>query len=228
MNVAVAAVLVAGGQGTRFGGTVRKQYLRLHGRPLLWWSLRAFQKSPSVGTIVVAVPKDDVERIARDSRRWRFSKLSRVVAGGATRQDSVRRGIEAVEAPFLWIAVHDAVRPLIDVMTIESVIAGAQETGAAIAAAPSRDTVKIADRNGYIADTPLRERVWLAQTPQVIRRDLLARAHRRARTFIGTDDAQLVERLGVRVRLVASALENLKVTLPSDLEIAEHILKGRL
>jgi 2-C-methyl-D-erythritol 4-phosphate cytidylyltransferase len=227
MKPSVAAVIVAGGQGTRFGGALRKQYVKLQGRPLLWWSLRAFNRAPSVGSLIIVVPKEDRTALQKKAALWGFSKLSFVVEGGATRQASVLNGAQAVSPRYAWIAVHDAVRPLITPEAIEAVIAGARLSGAAIAALPSRDTVKIAGRGGVVASTPLREQVWLAQTPQVMRRDLLLRAHRAAKRFIGTDDAQLVERLGVRVRLVKASLENLKVTVPADLRIAQHILKGR-
>lgn len=219
-----AAVIVAGGQGVRFGGKVRKQYLLLSGRPLLWWSLRAFEKSPSVASVVLVVPERDVSLMKRKVRTWKFKKLLRVVPGGITRADSVRQGLQAVPSSLKWVAVHDAVRPLVTPPLIEGVLRQARRHQAAIAACPSRDTVKIADSQGRIRSSPARETVWLAQTPQVFNRRLLHRAHREGRTLQVTDDAQLVERLGVKVKLVASSAENLKVTLPIDLVLAKNIM----
>jgi len=222
-----AAIIVAGGKGLRFGGKIRKQYLRLHGRPLLWWSLKAFQQAPGIGSIVLVVPLDDVSAVRSLTGRWKFSKLRRVVPGGKTRQDSVREGLSALDPSIRWVAVHDAVRPLIKKETIQKALQGALKTGAAIAACPSRDTVKLKNGDDCVASTPPREGVWLAQTPQVIRRDLFEKAYRAAKGFAATDDAQLVERIGVKVKLIESPAGNIKVTLPEDLEIASFYLKHR-
>jgi 2-C-methyl-D-erythritol 4-phosphate cytidylyltransferase len=222
-----AAIIVAGGQGVRFGGPVRKQYLRLARRPVLWWTLRAFERSPSIRGIVIVVPADDRRPVYRTVFRWKVRKLVAVVAGGKTRADSVRAGLQALPADYAWVAVHDGVRPLITVETIEATLSAARKHRGAIAACRSKDTVKLADRSGGIASTPPRESVWLAQTPQTFERRLLERAHAAGKRLTVTDDAQLVERLGVRVRLVEAPYENLKVTVPSDLLLAERILRQR-
>jgi 2-C-methyl-D-erythritol 4-phosphate cytidylyltransferase len=125
-----------------------------------------------------------------------------------------------------WVAVHDAVRPLVTPATIEAVIAAARRFKAALAAGPSRDTVKIADGRGFVRASPDRATLWLAQTPQVFERRLLEKAHRLGKRLKVTDDAQLVERLGIKVRLVDAPPENLKVTRPIDLWTAELILKA--
>jgi 2-C-methyl-D-erythritol 4-phosphate cytidylyltransferase len=222
-----AAIIVAGGQGTRFGGKVRKQYLALGKRPLLWWSVAAFDRSPSVAAVWIVAPAEDVARVGALARRWGFRKLKGVVAGGATRRASVREGMRAAGRGQALLAVHDAVRPLIAPAVIEETIAQARKTGAAIAACASKDTVKLATPSGWVAQTPPRERVWLAQTPQVFRRRLLERAHAGSPGLTATDDAQLVERLGARVKLVASPADNLKVTVPADLWVAARVLARR-
>jgi len=214
-----AAIIVAGGKGLRFGGRVRKQYLSLQGHPILWWSLRAFQKSPSIAEIILVVPAKDLKRLKRLG-------AARVVAGGSTRAASVREGLKSVSPGIGWVAVHDAVRPLVSPELIERTLAEARRHQAAIAACPSKDTVKLADARGRIAESPPRERVWLAQTPQAFERKLLERAHRLGHSLAATDDSQLVERLGVKVRLVEASPENLKITHPADLVVAQIILKN--
>jgi 2-C-methyl-D-erythritol 4-phosphate cytidylyltransferase len=222
-----AAIIVAGGKGKRFGGRVRKQYLLLAGRPILWWSVAAFEKSPSVSAIVLVVPARDVSMIRTQTKKWKLKKLVAVVPGGSTRADSVRRGLSAVSPNSRYVAVHDAVRPLITPTLIESVIKAARLGGAALAACPSKDTVKIADARGHIVSSPPRDSVWLAQTPQIFEQRLLLRAHRLGKRHHVTDDAQLVERLNVHVRLVQSPPENIKVTVPMDFILARQILQER-
>ena len=128
-----AAILVAGGKGLRFGGKTRKQYLRLNGRPILWWSVRAFEKSPSVSAIIIVVPASDVAEIHKEARAWGFQKIAAIVSGGATRADSVRQGLKFIPQDDRYIAVHDAVRPLVTPALIESVIAAARKHRAALA-----------------------------------------------------------------------------------------------
>jgi 2-C-methyl-D-erythritol 4-phosphate cytidylyltransferase len=222
-----AAIVVAGGQGTRFGGKVRKQYLTLEGRPILWWSLKAFENSPSVDAIVLVVPESDVARLERQVKTWRLKKARIVVAGGKSRRESVAKGLQVVPPDLKWVAVHDAVRPLVTKALIEATIAAARKVGGAIAACPSKDTVKLAAPGSLIEKTPPRESVWLAHTPQVFGRELLERAHASHPELTATDDAQLVELLGAPVQLVVSPPENIKVTVPSDLVLARSILRQR-
>jgi 2-C-methyl-D-erythritol 4-phosphate cytidylyltransferase len=214
-----AAIIVAGGKGLRFGGRTRKQYVSLNGRPIFWWSLRAFQKCASIAEIILVVPANDLKRVV-----VAVPKKIRVVAGGTTRADSVRHGLKAISPAIRWVAVHDAVRPLITPSIIEAVIRAARRHRAAIAATPSRDTVKIANGHDTVKSTPERDKVWLAQTPQVFERELLERAHAKGCGATVTDDAQLVERLGVKVKLVEAPADNIKITRPIDLELAKCIV----
>ncbi len=229
MTKDVAAIIVAGGQGKRFGGKIRKQYLTLERYPILWWSLRAFERTSQVHALVVVVPAEDVARVTQRIRRWAIPKILGVVAGGATRADSVRRGLAALTPSFRWVAVHDAVRPLVTPGIIKDTLSAARRHKAAIAAVRSRDTVKLGthSKTAFIKQTPPREYVWLAQTPQIFWRALLERAHQRGAKVPATDDAFLVERLGARVALVPSSDDNFKVTLPMDLSLARQVLKAR-
>jgi 2-C-methyl-D-erythritol 4-phosphate cytidylyltransferase len=228
-----AAIIVAGGMGKRFsadlpaGRQVRKQYLLLKGRPMVWWSLSAFEHSPSISSMVLVVPSDDVSTVRTRIRGWKFKKIYAVVAGGSTRAESVRRGLAAIPYASRYVAVHDAVRPLVQPALIERVITAARKTRAALAACPSQETIKLADARGVVISSPPRDRVWMAHTPQIFERGLLERAHREGRRQRVTDDAQLVEKLGVRVKLVLSSPENIKVTLPMDYVMARKIVEDR-
>lgn len=227
MKEKTAAIIVAGGQGLRFGGRIRKQYVRLGGRPVVWWSLQAFQRCPAIDGIVLVVPADDLASMQAQVARWRISKLWNVVVGGFTRAQSVQKGLAALPSRVRWVAVHDAVRPLVDSLTITRTLTAGRRHGAAVAALPSRDTVKLAKRGEFIHRTPPRATVWCAQTPQVARRDLFEKGFARWRRHDPpTDDVQLIERLGVPVKLVKASRQNIKITLPVDLKIAQLLLKG--
>lgn len=222
-----AAIIVAGGQGRRFGGPVRKQYLKLSSKPLLWWSIRAFEASPGIRTIILVVPEDDQHKVLHLCDEWGFRKVKSVVVGGKERRDSVRAGLEVLSERVRWVAVHDAVRPLVTPDIIEATLAAARKHRAALAASPAKDTVKIADSQGWVRSSPPRETVWLAQTPQTFDRRLLERAHKEGRHWPVTDDAQMIGRLKTKVKVIDTGSENIKVTLPMDLEMAEVILKNR-
>lgn len=212
-----AAVVVAGGAGTRMGTGVAKQYLELLGAPVLLWSVRAFLAHPRVAEVVVVIPPAD----AAEPPEWLTALPVTIAAGGAERADSVRAGVAAVAAGGGAVLVHDAARPLVSSAVISRVLE-AIGGGAAIAAMPVSDTVKAADASGMVAHTVDRTRLWLAQTPQGFPLDRLREVHRRAIAdgVATTDDAGLFERYGLPVRLVEGAAENLKITRPGDLAIA--------
>jgi len=213
------------------GHKTPKQFLTLGGLPLLVHSLRVLEASDAVSAIVLAVPKSEMDYCRRDIvSAHGFKKVQAVVEGGEERQDSVGCGLAAAGAAEADIVlVHDAVRPFLTVDMIARVVAAAAKHGAAIVAIPMRDTVKRAGADGLIDETVDRKPLWLAQTPQAARRALLQEAHRKAQAegFRGTDEAQLIERLGHRVAIVDGSTENIKITRPEDLMIGEAILAGR-
>lgn len=219
-------VIAAGGAGRRMGG-VRKQYLELLGEPVLVHSLRPFLAHPSIGWAVVAIPAEDLE----DPPEWLTGLDPRItlVAGGAERGDSVRRALEAVPEEADVVLVHDAARPLVDRAIIDRVLEAAFNGVGAVAAVPLADTLKEVDAEGRITATPDRGRFWRAQTPQGFPRGLLLDAARRAAEegVEATDDAALVEHYGGEVIVVEGSAENLKVTTPVDLVVAESILRSR-
>ena len=212
------------------GHKTPKQFLSLGGLPLLVHSLRVLEVSGTISAIVLAVPKSEMDYCRKDIvSAYGIKKVRAVVEGGEERQDSVGRGLAAVGAEADIVLVHDAVRPFLTTDMVARVVEAAAKHGAAIAAIPMPDTVKRAGSDGLIDETVDRKSLWLAQTPQAARRTLLQEAHRKAQEdgFRGTDEAQLIERLGQRVALVDGSTENIKITRPEDLLIGEAILAGR-
>jgi len=235
----VAVILPAAGLGTRMGrasaettGTSRKQFMQLDGAPILLHTVRKFAASNRVSEIVIALRREDLEWAGELLRREIRNKSVRVVEGGNSRQESVERALAAVSPDTDLVAVHDAVRPFIDLEIIEKAIDEAGEYGAAIVGIVPVDTVKQvsgAQASGAkIRSTISRERLVLAQTPQVFRFDLLKQAFDAARRdgFVGTDESSLVERLEqVEVRVVMGSDRNIKITKPGDMDLARLFLE---
>lgn len=221
------AVIVAAGRGKRMGADVNKAYLPLAGRPVLAHALAAFEACPAVGEIVVVAAPGEEERAAAVARELGLTKLSAIIRGGAERQDSVYAGLAALRAA--GALVHDAARPLVTPALIAACCAAAEASGAAAPAVPVKDTIKLSDGGGSIVSTPDRSLLWAVQTPQAFRRAELMEAHDRARRegAAATDDAMLLERLGRKVAIVESDYDNIKITTPEDLPIAELLLARR-
>ena len=225
-NGGTVAIIPAGGLGRRFGPGQAKQFVTLVGWPVLAHTLSRFDQTTAVDRIILVVPRGQVKEVDREIvEAYGFSKVSRVVVGGESRQDSVAAGFMALEDEVDLVVIHDAVRPLVRCRTIEAVVDAARETGAAIAAVPVTDTLKRVE-NGVIQGGIDRRLVWQAQTPQAFRRDIYGEALARARAdnYVGTDDAALVERLGYPVQVVQGGLENIKITMPEDLVLAETMM----
>jgi 2-C-methyl-D-erythritol 4-phosphate cytidylyltransferase len=212
------------------GSQTPKQFLALGGVPVLVHSLRVLQASDLISDIILAVPDSEREFCLRDVvAAHRLTKVTNIVAGGAQRQDSVRHALEAVEAGTELVLVHDAVRPFITQDMIKRVLEAASRHGAAVIAIPVPDTVKQVGPDGLIECTVDRGRLWLAQTPQAFRLLLFQQAHRQAVAdgIQGTDDTQLVERLGHKVAVVEGDGQNIKITRPEDFIVGEAILAAR-
>ena len=224
------ALVPAAGRGLRMGGHVPKQFLALGGRPILAQSLRVLQASPVIHEIILAVPQAERQYcLDHFVATGEFSKVTKVVPGGAQRRDSVRHALAEVSEETDIVLVHDAVRPFLTEEMIRQVVAAAVEHGAAIIALPMRDTVKYVGAGGVIERTVDRGPLWLAQTPQAFRRAWLEEGHRKALLdgMHATDDAHLVELIGKPVVVVEGSGENIKVTRPEDLVIGEAILRSR-
>lgn len=223
----MAAVLVGAGRGERLGAAVPKAFVRLAGRPLLVRAAEALAACPALDCVQPVVPAEALGRLAEWAPGLAAVPRCRpAVAGGSERQDSVQRGLEALPDGVEWAAVHDAARPLVRPEDVARVVEAARRHGAALLAVPLRDTLKRV-RDGVVLETPLREEWFAAQTPQVFRiewlREALAKAAAEGRR--GTDDAALVEALGIPVHVVEGDPANLKITSPQDLAWAEAWLR---
>lgn len=216
-------IVVAAGSATRMQG-VDKIFLPVLGVPLIAYSVEALASSPLVGSFVLVLGAHNVaagERLAAE-RGW--DKLAGVCEGGARRQDSVKQGLDKLSS-YPWVAVHDGARPLPGPGILERGLQAAQETGAAVAAVPAKDTIKVVSDDGVVEATPSRSSLWMVQTPQVFACDILESAHRTCVESF-TDDAAMVESMGHKVRVFEGSYANLKVTTPEDLPMVEASLKA--
>ena len=227
-NIRASAVIAAAGQGKRFGDGLPKQFLPLGGKPVLAYSIETFSNSDLIGEIIIVVP-DDWARAVKTNivDRFAFPKVTKIIPGGSERQDSVLNGFNSLSGKPDIVAVHDGARPLVSIELLEEVIREASACGAALAALPSNDTIKKSSPDLYVDSTVARESLWSAQTPQAFRYDLLKNALSKAAEdgFRGTDESLLVERTGVKVKIVKGSPYNIKITTPEDLRLGELILK---
>jgi 2-C-methyl-D-erythritol 4-phosphate cytidylyltransferase/2-C-methyl-D-erythritol 2,4-cyclodiphosphate synthase len=228
-NCSVGVIIPAAGFGSRMGAAIPKQFLDLAGEPLLAWTLRVFLQHPLLAAIAVVLPPEHLhagqaqllpllESADKGKLLW--------IAGGATRQQSVRNGLAALPAAVSRILVHDGARPLVTTAIIDRCVEGIKRHGAVIAAVPVKDTLKEAE-GGTIVRTVDRERLWQAQTPQGMERHVLEQAYRHAEAsgFLGTDEASLLEHAGIPVAVVMGSEQNIKITRPDDLRVAAGLLR---
>ena len=212
------------------GAEVNKQYLSLGGWPILAHTLSLFENHLAVDSITLIAPEDEIG-FCRDDivSQYGFTKVRQIVVGGKERQDSVRNGLRACAAAEDDIVlIHDGVRPLLPPDLIDAAIEKAVKAGAALVAVPVKDTVKVVDQ-GQVLQTPERSTLWLAQTPQAFRYQIIATAHEKAykEAYQATDDAQLAEWAGLKVHIVQGDYSNLKITTPEDLAVAERLLANK-
>lgn len=224
----VTAIFPAAGASRRMGGGVNKNFLELMGEPILIRTLKTFSQVERVNFLIVVVAAQEVETVEKLLGAEKNLKPWRVVVGGSERQYSIANGLKLLPDDAQIILVHDAARPLISARTINEVIDAAEKFGGAIAAVPSKDTIKVVDAEGFVRYTPPRRELVSVQTPQGFRREILLQAYAQAEAenFLGTDDASLVERLGAKIKIVTGNYDNIKITTPEDLSVAESFLRG--
>ena len=232
------AIVLAAGQGRRMGGNVSKQYLELAGKPIIYYTLEAFQNSPLIDSIVLVTGPEQMAWCKEELvHKYNLTKVDTITTGGSERYISVWNGLQVIEDDMTQadregiVFIHDGVRPFIDAGILSRTMEAAYLYGACVAAMPVKETIKIADENGFVESTPARNRVWGIQTPQVFDFRLAYGAYHAAmesgRTDM-TDDAMIVESFtDVKVKLVEGSYENIKITTPEDLEIAEVFLRKR-
>ena len=239
MNI---AIILAAGDSKRLQPTrhpsrknhrrgINKIFYRIRGKPLIFYTIRAFEKHPQVDGIILVAREWDSKKFFILIKKYKLKKIKLIVKGGEERQDSTFNGLKAAEKLGAksgdLILFHNGANPLVSQNEIANVIRAAKKNKVALVAQPARDTIKEKDKNGFVIRTISREKIFLAQTPQVIEYKLARRAFEKARRekFHGTDDVSLVERLGVKPKIVPASSKNIKVTYPEDLKFIENLLK---
>ena len=223
-NSRAGAIIVAAGASQRMHG-VDKVLAPLAGKPLLTWTVEAFQLCNAIQHIVIVVNKQNLNRVKEMAAEQRWDKVTDVCLGGARRQDSVARGLEKLK-DCDWVVIHDGARPCVTPQLIELGLAEARKTGSAIAAVAVTDTIKTVGPDKLVTDTPQRSNLWSVQTPQIFRFDIIQAAYNKIQEEV-TDDASLVEKMGYPVKIFMGDYENIKITNPQDLATAEWILEKR-
>ena len=216
------AIIVAAGESRRMGD-IDKVMALLGGKPILVRVIDAFQNCSAIDQVVVVLSKQNLEAGKQLIAEEGWSKATDVCLGGRWRQDSVLAGLSKLKKCD-WVVVHDGARPLVTVDLIEQGLEAVKETGSAVAAVPVTDTIKVAGAEKFVEYTPSRHKLWAVQTPQVFRFDIIAEAYHGVRDEV-TDDATLVEQLGHKVKLYMGSYDNIKVTTPDDLVLAEALLQ---
>ncbi len=224
------ALVLAAGVGRRMGSAIKKQYMELGGKPVLYLSLKTFQDSGIIDEIVLVAGESDLDFVSREIvDKYGFEKVTRIVPGGTERYDSVWQGLLAIPDEEGYVFIHDGARPFVSEEIIRRGYDDVSQYRACAAGMPSRDTVKLADREDFVLSTPDRDSIWLMQTPQVFEIPLIKEAYGKfmeQEEKEATDDAMVVEQmLQVPVKLFEGSYENMKITLPADLKLAEAILR---
>ncbi len=230
-NKKVGVIIPAAGSGNRFGGGVAKQFLSLDGKTVLSRTLNQFQIHSAVDCIAIAGSQEGIEQITSIVQQESFSKVCWIGLGGSFRQDSVWNALEALKSFAVDIVlVHDAVRPFVSSEIINRVLDAVVRVDAALPVVKPKDTIKLADEQQFVHETPERERLYIAQTPQGFSFEVLLSAFQKAKQdkFIGTDDASLIERLNIPVKMVEGNYDNFKITTREDLAVAELLVKQRM
>jgi 2-C-methyl-D-erythritol 4-phosphate cytidylyltransferase len=223
----VIAIIPAAGSGKRIGGEIKKQFLPLKGKPIIIYTLQQFENCSDVDEVAMAVPESAIVEMESLVSRYRLHKISKIIVGGAKRQDSVYNVLNClVTKDSDLVLVHDGVRPFIETKRISQLIKVCKECNAAVLAIQPKDTVRRSAGGDFFDQTLDRTALWLIQTPQAFRSKLLKRAFEKARKdkFYSTDETALVERLGVKVKIVEGSYDNIKITTPEDLELGALIL----
>lgn len=230
------AVVLAAGVGKRMGGDVAKQYMLLGGKPVLWYALNCFEGAERIDEVILVVGKGEIPYATREFvEKYGFTKVTKVIEGGAERYLSVWEALKTMDRKAEgFVFIHDGARPFVTHKIIEDTYRAAKAYGGSVAAMPVKDTIKIADEEGFAKDTPNRKSVWTVQTPQVFERERIVNAYESmieslpVLTVKGvqiTDDAMVMETMtGEKVKLVQASYENIKITTPEDMKIAECLL----
>lgn len=224
----IVALIAAAGKGKRMNARISKSFIPIFGKPILAYTIEKFEKCKLIDKIYLIVSREEKELCSRNIIiKYNFSKVQELVDGGETRQDSIYNGLKAIDRDTDIVVIHDGARPLVEETIIWDSIEKAQKYGAAITAIPIKDTVKKCGKDFFINKTLNREEIWRAQTPQTFKYDLILPAYNQAYKdkYLATDDAAILERYGHKVKLIIGSEENIKITTPFDIIVAENFLK---
>ncbi len=225
-------IIVAGGSGSRMGSNLNKIFLKIQGKPILYWTLSAFQNSPTIDKIVISARPEEFSLIQKIITKYYFNKFAGLSSGGKLRQDTVFNALNFIKDKSLpndIVGIHNAANPFVSLDEIKSVYSAAQKFGSALLACPSSDTIKISDSDNFVFQSPKRELCFSAQTPQVAKFDLLYSSYQKIspQNLVTTDDAQVLEINGYKPKIIPCSPDNFKITYPKDLIFAKYLLRSK-
>src|SRR5690554_2673626 len=226
----VSVIVAAAGMSNRMGSKINKQFIAIGNKPILAHTLEKFEKCKYIDEIIVVSKEEEVEYCRKEIvKKYGFKKVSNIVRGGKERQDSIYNGILALNEKTDIVLTHDGARPFVKIESIEDGIKGVLEHGACVIGVPVTDTIKVIDANNVVHHTPKRSLLWAAQTPQCFWIDLLKKGYELAAEegIVGTDDSSLVEKIGHPIKMIMGSYDNIKITTPEDLIVADSILKDK-
>jgi 2-C-methyl-D-erythritol 4-phosphate cytidylyltransferase len=225
----ISVIIAAGGIGKRMGGKVSKQLLKINNRPILYYSIKAFEEVNEVNDIVIVSNNEIIDQVKKIANN--FKKIKCIVPGGKERQHSIYNGLLEIDKDKEQIVlIHDGVRPFIEKRIIIETIRESKKNGAAVPGISTKDTIKFSEDGKYFLNTPDRKNYWLIQTPQGFSYALILKAHQEARKtkYLGSDDSSLVEKMGVKPKIILGSQWNIKITTPEDLKLAKFILNKKI
>lgn len=223
-----SVIIAAAGKGKRMNADIPKQYMNIKGVPVIARTIEKFECSDCINEIIIIARHEDIDYCKKEIiEKFNFQKVSAVIMGGDERQDSVFEGIKAVNKNADIVLIHDGARPFVKKEHIEKIVEEADIFGGCVLGVRVKDTVKVCDESGYVCETPERKALWIAQTPQAFKYDIIKRAYEKARVdgFVGTDDSMLAERVGYKVKMTEGDYDNIKITTPEDLRFGVAILE---
>lgn len=229
-NYFVSVIIAAAGMSNRMGSKINKQFIAIDNKPILAHTLEKFDKCKYIDEIIVVSKEEEVEYCRKEIvKKYGFKKVTNIVRGGKERQDSIYNGIMALNEKTDIVLTHDGARPFVRPESIEAGILGVVEYGACVIGVPVKDTIKVIDSNKVVHHTPKRDLLWAAQTPQCFWTHLLKEGYEYAidEGIVGTDDSSLVERIGQPIKMIMGSYDNIKITTPEDLIIADSFIKDR-
>ncbi|MBC8591613.1 2-C-methyl-D-erythritol 4-phosphate cytidylyltransferase [Wansuia hejianensis] len=228
-NYYVSVIIAAAGMSNRMGSKINKQFIAIDNKPILAHTLEKFEQCQYIDEIILVSKEEEVEYCRKEIvRKYGFKKVNKIIRGGKERQDSIYNGLLALNEKTDIVLTHDGARPFVRIKNIEDGIKGVLEYGACVIGVPVKDTIKVIDESKGIHHTPKRDLLWAAQTPQCFWTHLIKKGYEYAITegIVGTDDSSLVEKMGHEVKMIMGNYDNIKITTPEDLIVAESISKG--